>query len=146
MTFLRWSLSSLLLVMVLSACASQSIPAPSPQPTDVPDDSIAPLGSWSLQYVGKCAGRDAENIDITVLDETQIVFEEFTLTISDDGVYVGSIQSIAPMPADGRDIVFETVIELAQEDRNTFSGTETITETGKGADDCPIQLVYQGDE
>lgn len=146
MTFLRWSLSSLLLVIVLSACASQSTPTPSPQPTDVPDNSIAPSGSWSLQYTGKCAGRDAENIDITVLDDKQIAFEEFMLMINGEGVYIGSIQSVAPMPADGRDIVFETVIELTQEDRNTFSGTETITESGKASDDCPIQLVYQGDE
>ena len=72
--------------------------------------------------------------------------KKFTLSINGDGVYVGSIESIAPMPADGRDIVFETVIEVTQDDRTMFSGTETITESGKDSEDCPIQLVYQGDK
>ena len=76
MTVLRWSLSSLLLMFVLSACASPATPTPSPKPTDALDDSIAPLGSWSLEYIGKCARRDPENIDITFLDDVQIVFEE----------------------------------------------------------------------
>lgn len=142
MICLRWGYC-LVMVFLLAACGSPSAPAPTLSPTD---DSIAPLGIWSFEYSGDCSGRDAETIDITTLGEQEIVFDEFILVKSDDGDYVGSIESIAPMPADGRDIVFETLIEISQDDSTTFSGTETITETGKGSDACPIQIVYQGGE
>lgn len=143
MFLVRWSCWALVMCMMV-ACQGR-VPPPS-DASITPDDSITLTGLWTLEYVGKCAGREPETIEITVLDDSHMVFDEFTLTANDEGHYVGSIQSIAPMPADGRDIVFETTIDLVREDRNTFAGTETITESGKSSDDCPIRLVYQGEE
>ncbi|GEM_PF-1166894 len=138
MKTLRWSFGLLMLLM-LSACGDMSTLAPTIVPTA---DSIAPSGSWSLAYTGDCEAREGESLDITITEDDEIVFDDYTLTLDDDGNYIGSAQFTTPMPVDGRDVVFVITYNLTQEDRTTFIGTETVEEVGKGEDPCPIRLTY----
>ena len=143
MKLLRWSFGLVLIVM-LSACGQIFAP-PVTLPTVIPtEDSIVPSGKWSLSYMGDCSAREAESLDVTITEDGAIVFDDYTLTLNDDGEYVGSAQFTAPMPADGRDIVFITEYRLTQEDRTTFAGVQSVEEVGKGSEPCPVRLVYIG--
>ena len=109
------------------------------------EQSQAPRpGRWSLQYTGGCTGREAEPLDITILDETRMVFDNFRLMRDETGIYVGSATFIAPMPVDGREIPYEIAFRLRPTAAGGFVGTETITEGGGHSLDCPVELVFEG--
>ncbi len=140
MKLMRWGLGLVLMFMVSACSGVFETPTPSPVPTE---DSIAPSGSWSLEYTGVCEARESESLDITISDEGYIIFDDYTLMPDATGQYVGSSQFSTPMPADGRDVVFIITYRLTLESRTKFIGTETVEEVGKGQDPCPIQLVFQ---
>lgn len=136
----RWSFG----LFFLLAC--RGLVTPFPPPTVEPtEDSIAPSGIWSLEYTGDCEARESESLDITIAGDGSISFKDYILTLDDNGQYVGSAQFTTPMPADGRDIVFIFEYQLTQDSHTMFTGTETLTEVGKGNETCPIQLVYVGE-
>lgn len=130
----------LLVIAQLAACGSMQ--APQTSVTRQPEPPRT--GNWSLEYTGECAGREAETLLITTLDESGIVFDEFELLRNEAGEYVGSAIFIAPMPVDGREIPYEVTYRLIATDDGGFSGTETIVEGGGHGLDCPIALVYLG--
>ena len=84
-------------------------------------------------------------MQITVLDETTIAFDDFELRRNAHGEYVGSAVFIAPMPVDGRDIPYEIAYALTATDAGGFRGTETIVEGGGHGIACPVELVYIGE-
>lgn len=98
-------------------------------------------GRWSLQYTGGCAGRESEPIDITRFDDDELHFDDFVLRHDEAGLYVGSADFIAPMPADGRDVVYTVTYSLRLEEDGKFIGTERITEDGGHSLDCPVELA-----
>ena len=144
MSLVRWSLI-LILFGSLVACGSNPTPS-TPLPTETVDSSIAPLGLWSVVFIEKCQGREAKNIDVTTFDDKQIVFDEFTLTVDENGQYVGQAQFVAPMPEDHRDVIYTIEYQLTQDSETVFSGEEVIVESGGLSDGCPIQFIYQGEE
>ncbi len=101
-------------------------------------------GAWTLAYTGGCAGRESETIQVTRLDDAELIFDDFHLRRNTEGVFEGSAIFIAPMPVDGRDIPYEISYALRASDDGSFSGTETIVEGGGHSLDCPIQLVFAG--
>lgn len=110
---------------------------------------LAPVGPraglWSLEYTGGCAGREAERLLITQLDDGIIAFDDFQLLRNEAGEYVGSANFIAPMPVDGREIPYEIAYALNATEAGRFAGTETVTEGGGHSLGCPIELVFSRD-
>lgn len=101
-------------------------------------------GRWTLVYTGGCAGRESEAIQVNRLDDAALAFGDFHLRRNAEGIFEGSADFIAPMPADGRDVVYTIAYALRLEDDGTFAGTESITEDGGESLDCPIQLIFVG--
>lgn len=101
-------------------------------------------GSWTLEYTGGCAGRESEPINISHLDDAELVFDDFRLRRNTEGIFEGSADFIAPMPADGRDVIYTIAYALRLSDDGSFTGSESITEDGGESLDCPIQLVFAG--
>ncbi len=131
-----------LVVLALTACGTMALPPETA--TQLPHPPRA--GAWSLEYSGGCTGQEAETLQITVLDETAIAFDDFTLRRNEDGEYVGSAIFIAPMPVDGRDIPYEIAYALSAADAGGFTGTETIVEGGGHGIACPVKLRYLGED
>ena len=98
-------------------------------------------GLWTLAYSGECAGRESEQLLVTRLDESAIVFDEFELLRNEAGEYVGSAIFIAPMPVDGREIPYEIAYVLELNGTGGFSGSETVVEDGGHSIACPIELL-----
>jgi len=118
-----------------------------PAATSLTSQAEAPgPGQWSLAYRGGCSGREAETLRITRLDETAIVFDEFHLLRDEADEYSGSAIFIAPMPADGREIPYEISYALKLNETGGFSGSETIVEDGGHGLDCPVELVFFGEQ
>lgn len=101
-------------------------------------------GSWRLQYTGGCAGREAEAIQVSRLGDEELMFDDFHLWRNTEGIFEGSADFIAPMPADGRDVIYTVSYALHALEEGKFAGTETITEDGGASLGCPIQLVFAG--
>ncbi len=121
----------LLLVMLLpTACGTHARPQTFRPPQ---------AGIWTLHYMGSCQGRDAEMLQITRLDESEIAFDSFRLLRDDDSVYRGSANFIAPMPADGRDIGYVISYELSPAGGG-FTGDELVIEGGGHGLSCPVEL------
>ena len=102
-------------------------------------------GVWSLEYTGGCTGREAERLRITQLDETAIVFDDFTLLRDESGQYIGTADRIAPMPVDGREIGYTITYTLTAHETGTFAGVERVVEGGGHGLDCPVALRYLGE-
>ncbi len=131
------SLSWLCLLAFLSACGTMTPPLETA--TNSPR-----AGLWSLEYTGGCAGREAERLQITQLDETAIVFDDFTLLRDAAGQYSGTADRIAPMPVDGREIGYTITYTLTAAEAGAFVGTENIVEGGGHGLECPVALLYLG--
>lgn len=101
-------------------------------------------GLWTLAYSGECAGRESEQLLVTRLDESAIVFDEFELLRNEAGEYVGSAIFSASMPVDGRDIPYEIAYVLKLNEAGGFIGRETVIEDGGHSIACPIELLYGG--
>lgn len=125
----------LMAMLALSACGTMQPEPGLPAPR---------AGKWSLEFRGGCSGQEAETLQITRLDESEIVFDEFELLRNEGGDYVGSAIFIAPMPVDGRDIPYEISYRLSATEDGGFAGTETIVEGGGHGLDCPVELLYAG--
>ena len=125
------------LLAILSSCGTMA-----PPQTSTADRPRA--GKWTQSYSGACADRESEQLWITRLDESAIVFDEFELRRNAAGEYVGSAIFSAPMPVDGRDIPYEIAYVLERNDTGGFSGSETIIEGGGHAIACPIELLFAG--
>ena len=123
------------LFLLLSACGTLA-PAPESK-AEMPR-----AGIWSQAYTDECAGRAAESLLITRLDETEIAFDDFRLLRDGAGDYSGSANFTAPMPVDGRDIPYEISYALRASEDGRFIGTETVTEGGGHGIACPIELTY----
>ena len=102
-------------------------------------------GRWSLEYFGGCTGREAKPILVTHLDDNTLIFDDFELRRDDDGQFTGSADFVAPMPADGRDVIYTIAYSLRDVGDGKFAGTEEITEGGGHSLDCPVELVYVGE-
>ncbi len=116
--------------------------APQPRPLE---PALPQAGRWTLRYTGECAGREAEPLLITRLDEQELVFDDFHLERNERGDYVGSAIFIAPMPVDGREIPYEIAYALRPTAAGAFAGSETVTEGGGQSIACPIVLDFSGD-
>ena len=125
-----------MVVLVLSACGTL-------QPELAPSPPRA--GRWSLEYRGGCSGQEAETLLITRLDENEISFDDYQLLRNDEGEYSGTVDRIAPMPVDGRDIPYTITYTLSATDDGGFAGTETIVEGGGHGLDCAVELRFIGD-
>lgn len=101
-------------------------------------------GLWSLEYTGGCTGREAERLQIIRLDETAIVFGDFTLLRDESGQYIGTADRIAPMPVDGREIGYTITYTLTADEMGAFAGVERVVEGGGHGLDCPVVLRYLG--
>ncbi|MCY4070807.1 MAG: hypothetical protein OXG60_05880 [Chloroflexi bacterium] len=133
----------------IAGCGTMAIPVKTPLEKSSPiaiggDLERSRLGRWTLEYTGGCAGRESETIQVTRLDDAELVFDDFHLRRNSDGVFEGSADFIAPMPADGRDVVYTIAYALSLGDDGKFAGTESITEDGGESLDCSIQLVFAG--
>ncbi len=111
-------------------------------PASLPEAEAAQAGRWALEYTGACSGREAETIHISQLSVSQIVFDDFRLSLNDDDQYEGSADFIAPMPADGRDVIYTIAYSLRRSEDGGFVGTERVIEDGGHSLDCPIRLVF----
>ena len=131
-----------LAVIWLAGCGTMA--KPSEFPMDQPRDRQK-IGRWSLEYTGGCAGRESETIHLTLLDDETIVFDDFELRRNNDGVFQGRADFIAPMPADGRDVVYTIAFSLSIAEDGGFAGTELITEGGGQSLECPVKLVPGGE-
>jgi len=127
------------LLLILSACGTMAPPQTSTA-------HLPRAGLWTQSYTGECAGREAETLLITQLDESKIVFDEFELLRNEAGDYAGSAIFSASMPVDGRDIPYEISYVLRASDDGGFTGTETIIEGGGHGIACPIELVFASAE
>lgn len=136
----RFCQLSLALVLI-AGCGTMAVPVKSPvdQPTDRPQ-----LGRWTLAYTGGCSAREAETIQVTHLDDAALVFDDFELRSDDEGQFTGSADFVAPMPVDGRDVVYTISYALRADLEGKFSGIEKVTEGGGHSLDCPVELLYQG--
>ena len=66
----RWILKFVLMVMLVACGSVPASPiAPTPEQTD---EFIAPLGVWSVVFVGKCQGRESKNIEVKPLTAEDI--------------------------------------------------------------------------
>ncbi len=129
-----------LLLILLGACGTMQ-----PAPTEAPAQLNLPrAGSWSLEYGGDCLGREAERVDITQLDESAIVFDDFQLLRSEAGEYAGSALFFAAMPVDGRNIPYEVAYALKISDAGRLVGTQTVVEGGGHGLACPVELIFLG--
>ncbi len=142
----------LILICSLVACGTMAKPAPATLPKS-PSISMggdleagSRLGHWSLRYTGGCTGREAEPIEITSLDKSELVFDDFRLLKDDTGQYFGSANFIAPMPVDGREIGYTITYSLRLDDEGKFVGTETVVEGGGHSLDCPVELLPVAEE
>ncbi len=99
-------------------------------------------GLWTQRYSGECAGRESEQLRVTRLDESAIVFDEFELLRNEAGEYAGSAIFSASMPVDGREIPYEIAYVLELNGTGGFSGSETVIEDGGHSIACPIELRY----
>lgn len=104
------------------------------------------IGRWLLEYGGSCSGRESESITISQLDAAQMVFNGFYLRRNAAGQYEGNADFIASMPVDGRDIPYTIAYVLSRNEAGGFVGAETVTEAGGHALECPIALVFAGEE
>ena len=141
----------LILICSLVACGTMAKPAPatldkSPSISMEGDLERGRIGNWSLRYTGSCTGRESEPIEVTRLDDAELVFGDFHLLRDETGHYIGSADFIAPMPADGRDVVYTITYSLSLSEEGEFIGTETITEGGGHSLDCPVELVVVAEE
>ncbi|MCY3781471.1 MAG: hypothetical protein OXG78_14250 [Chloroflexi bacterium] len=131
-------MAQIVFLLALTACGTMQ-----PPPTSLTTQPELPrAGNWSLEYTGECAGREAERLHITRLDETAMVFDNFELLRNEAGEYVGSAVFIAPMPVDGREIPYEIAYVLRAAAAGGFAGTETVIEGGGHGIGCPIELVF----
>ena len=130
------------LLFVLTACGTLA-PMPAPREETLAEPRA---GNWTLEYSGGCTGRETEPLLITQLDETAIVFDDFTLRRNEAGEYVGTANRIAPMPVDGREIGYTITFRLKATEAGGFAGTETVVEGGGHGLDCPVELRYLGEE
>ena len=103
-------------------------------------------GVWLQTYTGECAGREAETLLISRLDDAEIAFDAFRLLRDEDGQYRGGAHFSAPMPEDERDVLYTIEYALRAAEDGRFIGTETIIEGGGHGLGCPIALVYAGAE
>ena len=126
-----------LAALVLSACGAM-------QPELGPSPPRA--GVWSLEYRGGCTGQEAETLQVTRLDESEIAFDDFQLLRNEAGEYVGRATFFAPMPVDGRNIPYEISYRLRVADEGGFAGVETIVEGGGHGLDCPVELIFIGED
>ena len=126
-----------LALLVLCACGTM-------QPELAP--SAPRAGIWSLAYRGGCTGQEAETLHITRLDAGEIVFDDFRLLRNEAGEYVGGATFFAPMPVDGRDIPYTISFTLRATEDGGFAGVETIVEGGGHGLDCPVELVFIGEQ
>lgn len=118
-----------------------------PAPTAFNQGSAAGgAGRWLLEYDGSCSGRESESITISQLDAAQMIFDGFHLRRNAAGQYEGSADFIASMPVDGRDIPYTIAYVLNRNEGGGFVGVETVTENGGHALECPIALVFAGEE
>ncbi len=124
---------------LLTACGSLAPPLT----IDETAARLPPAGPWTLAYTGACQDREAESLLINHLTEAEIAFDEFRLLRAEDGQYIGSADFIAPMPADGRDIVYTIAYRLQLTAAGRLVGTETIIESGGHGLACPIELAYR---
>ena len=122
-------------LLLLAGCGALA----HPPPTTAPD----PSGVWTLHFLGDCAGRESERIQVLSLDDAQMSFADFTLKRDADRVYSGSANFIAPMPVDGRDIVYTVRYSLRRETDGRFSGVQSITESGGHSLPCAVELVAE---
>ena len=131
-----------LAVIWLAGCGTMAKPLefPMDQPRDRPQ-----IGRWSLEYTGGCTGRESETIHLTLLDDETIVFDDFELRRNSEGVFQGSADFIAPMPADGRDVVYTIAFSLSIAEDGGFAGAESITEGGGQSIECSVKLVPGGE-
>ena len=98
-------------------------------------------GPWTLHFKGDCAGRESEPIQVTRLDAAQLHFDDFSLHRDAADLYRGSANFIAPMPADGRDIIYTVSYSLRRETDSKLSGIQSITEGGGHSLPCPVELI-----
>ena len=135
-------LLALFMSFLLAGCGTMATPA-----DDGSDASSErpKTGRWSLEYTGGCTGREAEAILVTHLDDNTLIFDDFELRRDDDGQFTGSADFVAPMPADGRDVIYTIAYSLRDVGEGKYAGTETITEGGGHSLDCPVELVYVGE-
>ncbi len=141
----------LILICSLVACGTMAKPAPatldkSPSISMEGDLERGRIGNWSLRYTGSCTGRESEPIEVTRLDDAELVFGDYHLSREETGAYLGSANFIAPMPVDGREIGYTISYRLRLDDEGKFVGTETITEGGGHSLDCPVELVVVAEE
>ena len=142
----------LILICSLVACGTMAKPAPATLPKSPSIsmrgdlDAGSRIGHWSLRYTGGCTGRESEPIEVTRLDDAELVFDDFQLSREETGSYLGSANFIAPMPADGRDVVYTIAYSLRREDEGKFVGTETVVEGGGHSLDCPVELLPIAEE
>ena len=76
------------------------------------------------------------------LEAADLVFDGFHVRRDSEGIFQGSADFIAPMPADGRNVVYTVTYALQAFEDGRFAGTETITEDGGASLDCPVELVF----
>ena len=118
-----------------------------PTPTAFNQGSAAGgVGRWLLEYDGPCSGRESESIAISQLDAAQMTFDGFHLRRNAAGQYEGSADFTASMPVDGRDIPYTIAYVLNRNEGGGFVGVESVTEGGGHALECPIALVFAGEE
>ncbi|MDE2859163.1 MAG: hypothetical protein OXN94_15065 [Chloroflexota bacterium] len=133
----------------LSSCGTMAIPITTPlekSPSIAVGGDLegGRPGSWTLEYTGECAGRESETIQVTGLGAAELLFDDFHLRRNTEGVFEGSADFIAPMPADGRDVVYTIDYALRLTDDGKFAGSETITEGGGHSLGCSVELYYVG--
>jgi len=116
------------LLVLLAGCGTMLPPAAQP-------------GAWRLEYRGECAGREAEPLQITRIDERAIAFTDFLLEADAQQVYRGRARYIAPMPADGRDIAYTIDYALQANEHGGFTGEQVVIESGGHGLACPVELV-----
>ena len=147
----------LIVLGLLTACGSM---APMPESFGEKSDPPRP-GNWSLHYSGGCTGQEPESLRFIRIAELEIEFESaaqrntaslegerpdtFGLLRDAEGRYIGSADFIAPMPVDGRDIVYTIAYDLVATDSGGFVGTETFIEGGGQSIACPVELSYVGE-
>ena len=131
-----WRGAALIVPLVLSACGEMAAPLPTPPRYFE--------GRAALQYSGVCQGREAKPVVIAQADAEQMTLDGIVLrrAAGQDEQYAGRADFIAPMPADGRDIVYTIAYSLRRRVDGSLAGTESVIESGGHALDCPVALVF----